>query len=60
MEDKWVHTFPEGKVIIMIIIIIIGQNTEKSPEDLKRLVVPETPVRNHQLMLVWKTLKSIK
>ena len=36
--------------------IKIGQNTEKSPEDL-RLAVTQYPVRNHQLMLVWKTLK---
>ena len=34
------------------IIIKIGQNTEKSPEDLRRLAVTQTPVRNHQLRLV--------
>ena len=28
--------------------IKIGQNTEKSPGDLRRLVVTHTPVRNHQ------------
>ena len=33
-------------------IIEIGQNTEKSPGDLRRLVVTETPVRSHQQMLV--------
>ena len=33
-------------------IIEIGQNTEKSPRD------KETPVRNHQLSLVRKTLKK--
>ena len=38
-------------------IIKIGQNTEKSPGDLRRLVVTQTPVRNHQLMLVWENLK---
>ena len=38
-------------------IIGIGQNTEKSPGDLRRLVVPQTPVRNHRLTLVGKTLK---
>ena len=37
--------------------IEIGQNTEKSPGDLGRLVVTQTPVRNHQLTLVWKTFK---
>ena len=30
----------------------IGQNTEESPVDLKRLAVTQTPVRNHQL--VWE------
>ena len=29
----------------------IGQNTEKSPEDLRRLVVTQIPVRNHLLTL---------
>ena len=39
-------------------IIEIGQNTEKSLGDLRRLAVTQTPVRNHQLiMLVWKTLR---
>ena len=33
-------------------IIVIGQNTEKSPGDLKRLAVTQTPVRNRQLMLM--------
>ena len=27
-----------------------GQNTEKSPGDLWRLVVTQTPVKNHQLV----------
>ena len=30
----------------------ISQNTEKSPEDLKRLDVIQTPVKDHQLILV--------
>ena len=33
-------------------IIMVGQNTEKSPEDLRRLAVTQTPVENHQLTLV--------
>ena len=41
-------------------IVKIGQNTEKSPGDLKRLVVTQTPVKNHQLTLVLKTLKGEK
>ena len=32
-------------------IVEIGQNTEKSPEDLRRLVVTQTPVKDHQLTL---------
>ena len=33
-------------------IIEIGQNTKKSPGDLRRLAVTLTPVENHQLKLV--------
>ena len=33
-------------------IIKIGQNTEESPRDLRRLAVTQTPVRNHWLTLV--------
>ena len=33
-------------------IIKIGQNTEKSPGDLRRLAVTQTSVEIHQLMLV--------
>ena len=35
-----------------------GQNTETSPGDLRRLAVTQTPVKNHQLTLIWKTLKE--
>ena len=35
-----------------------GQNPETSPGDLRRLAVTQTPVKNHQLILVWKTLKE--
>ena len=38
-------------------IIEISQNTEKSPGDLKRLVITQTPVENHQLMPMGKTIK---
>ena len=31
-------------------LIEIGQNTEKSPGDLRRLVVTQIPVKDHQLM----------
>ena len=33
-------------------IIENSQNTEKSPGDLRRLVVTQTPVKNHQLTLM--------
>ena len=33
-------------------IIEIGQNTKKSPRDLRRLAVTQTPVRNYRLTLV--------
>ena len=36
-------------------IVENGQNTEKSPGDLRRLAVTQTPVKDHQLMLMWKT-----
>ena len=32
-------------------IIEIGQNTKKSPGDLRRLAVTQTPVENHELTL---------
>ena len=40
-------------------IIKIGQNTEKSTGDLRRLAVTETQVEKHQLTLIWKTLKGV-
>ena len=39
--------------------IKIGRNTEKSPGDLRRLAVTQTPVKDHQLALVWTTLKGV-
>ena len=41
------------------IIVEISHNNEKNPRDFRRLAVPQTSVRNHQLMLVWKTLKGV-
>ena len=40
-------------------IVQIGQNTVKGPGDLRRLAVTQTPVKDHQLMLIWKTLKEL-
>ena len=33
-------------------IVEIGQNTEKSPGDLRRVAITQTPLKNHQLTLV--------
>ena len=38
-------------------IIKNGQNSEKGPGNLRRLAVTQAPVKDHQLMLMWKTLK---
>ena len=38
-------------------IIKIGHITEKSPGNLRKIAVIQTPVINHQLTLVCKTLK---
>ena len=35
-------------------ILEIGQNTEKSPGDLRRLAVTQTPVENHQRQVMGK------
>ena len=32
-----------------------GQNTEKSPEDLRGFAVSQTPVKDHQLTLMWES-----
>ena len=39
-------------------IVKIGQNTEKCPGDLGKLVVTQTQVKDHQLTLMRKTLKE--
>ena len=39
-------------------IVENSQNTEKSPGDLRRLAVTQTQMRDHQLSLMWKTLKE--
>ena len=35
-----------------------GQDPETSPGDLRRLAVSQTPVKNNQVTLMWKTLKE--
>ena len=39
-------------------IIEISKSSKKSPGDLRRFAVIQTPVNNHQLMLMWKTLRK--
>ena len=36
-----------------------GQNPETSPGDLRRLDITQTPVKNHQLTLIWKNSKGV-
>ena len=38
-------------------IVGIGHNSKKSPGDLKKLAVTQTPVKDHQLMLMGETSK---
>ena len=38
--------------------IEVGQNTKKSPRDLRRLAVTQSPIKEHQLTLVGKTHKE--
>ena len=47
LENKWTSSEHPNYCIIKI-----GQTTEKSIGDLKRLVVIQTPVRHYQLTLV--------
>ena len=47
LENKWTSGgYPNYS------IIKIGQNTEKSPGDLRRLAVSLTPLEDHQLTLL--------
>ena len=41
-------------------VIKFGQNTEKSPGDMRRHIINQTPMRNHHVMLAGKNLKGIK
>ena len=37
----------------------IGQNTKKSPGELRKLVVSPISVENYQLLLVWRTFENL-
>ena len=43
-----------------LLIVEMGQNTEKSSGDSRRLAVIQTQVENNQQKLVWKTLKRVE
>ena len=42
--NKWNGGHPDNR------IVKIGQNTEKSPGDLRRVAVTQTSVKNHQMV----------
>ena len=46
----------KGQVDLEVGITENGQNTEKSPGELRRPAVTQTPVKNLQPILMWKTL----
>ena len=63
-----IEIFKMGKIIIgtignrwtywdcpNICIIEIIKNTERSPRDLKKLAVTQSPVKDHHLKQIWKT-----
>ena len=56
LEDSEVN----GRVVTIQNDSIIeeGQNTEKSPGDLRRLALTQSPVKDDRLTLMWKTLMS--
>ena len=56
----WVGNWRTSRAYHNYRISKIVQNTEKSPGDLRRLAVTQTPVKDHQLTLMWKTRKKNK
>ena len=48
-----------GQVETIQTAALLRQNTKKSPRDLRWRAVTQTPVKNYQLPLVWKTLLGI-
>ena len=53
VEDQW-----KNRDHLDHIIVEIGQNTEKSPGDLRRLAMTQTPLKDYQLMRVGKTCEE--
>ena len=56
-ENGWLRNQRTSGDHLEYCIIKIGQNTEKSPGDLRRLTVTQTLVKNYQLTPVWKNSK---
>ena len=54
------ETEEEGPNDSIFFFFWIGQNTEKSPGELRRLAITQTLVENHKRYLMWKTLKKKK
>ena len=52
LEDLEVGDHPNSSIIEN------SQNTEKIPRDLRRLAVTQSPVKDHQLTHMWKTLMN--
>ena len=46
------------KTILTTALLRLVRILIKTPGDLRRLAVTQTLVKNHQLMVVWKTLKG--
>ena len=58
LEDLEIRGLVE--TIQMTALLKIIQETEKSSGDMRRLAVSQTPVEDHQLTLIRKTLKGMK
>ena len=57
-RPEWLGSWRTGRDYPNDSITENGQNTEKSPGDMRKLAVTQTPVKNHQLILMWETLKG--
>ena len=55
VENRWTNRDHQNYSITKI-----GQNTEKSPGDLRRLAVTQFPTKDYQVMLVSKNFRGVK
>ena len=44
---------------VQTMVLLRSARIRRNPGDLRRLVVTQTPVKDHQLKLMWKTLKKV-